>query len=68
LNYPPTATHVAVKGGSWDGEGTLSSGVLRASQPTVLTYELKFTKPGIYRYQCLVHRRMRGRVLVQDAP
>jgi plastocyanin len=66
VSYPPSSARVAVKGGSWSGEGAFSSGILRASQPTVLTYELTFTKPGSYRYLCLVHPRMRGRVVVQD--
>jgi plastocyanin len=63
--YPPAAARVAVKGGAWSGEGAFSSGIIRASQPTVLTYELSFTKAGTYRYQCLVHKRMRGRVIVE---
>jgi plastocyanin len=68
VSYPPASGVVDVDGGAWSGEGEFSSGVLRASPPGVITYTLRFSKAGTYRYQCLIHQRMRGRVVVQDAP
>jgi len=62
--YPPPAKPVAVDGGTWSGDGVFSSGVLRASPPGTVTYTLRFSKPGTYAYQCVVHRAMRGRVIV----
>lgn len=44
-------------------EGTHSSGVLYS--PTgLITYEISFTEPGTYRYQCLMHPGMSGIVTV----
>lgn len=64
LRYVPPKRDVAIDGGSWSGEGSFSSGVIRATPPADVTYTLRFTKPGEYRYVCLVHSRMRGRILV----
>ncbi|HYZ92145.1 MAG TPA: hypothetical protein VFA34_07105 [Actinomycetota bacterium] len=64
VSYPPSGGAIKVDGGTWDGEGEFSSGVLRAIPPRVVTYTLRFSEPGTYRYQCLVHQRMRGRVEV----
>lgn len=70
---PPAATsgsaraaEIAVDGGSWDGDEPISSGVLRSTPPAAVTYSLAFTEPGTYSYRCLVHQRMRGRVVVED--
>ncbi len=64
VSFLPTTAIVDIDGGSWSGEGEYSSGVLRATPPAQVTYTLRFPKPGSYRYQCLVHSRMRGRVVV----
>lgn len=64
VSYLPSAEPVEVDGGSWSGEGSFSSGILRATPPGVVNYKLTFTSPGTYRYRCLVHTRMRGRVVV----
>jgi plastocyanin len=65
VSFPPTAADVDVDGGVWSGEGSFSSGVLRATAPAEVTYKLTFANAGAYRYQCLVHSRMRGRVVVE---
>lgn len=68
VSYLSAEPKLVVRGGTWSGEGTLSSGVLRSTPPASVVYELTFAKAGIYRYRCLVHSRMRGVVRVQDAP
>lgn len=64
LAYPPTLAEVRVDGGSWGGEGSFSSGILRATPPAKVLYTLRFTEPGTYRYLCVVHQPMRGTVEV----
>jgi plastocyanin len=64
LAYPPVNARLMVDGGAWSGEGTHSSGILRSTPPTAVSYTLTFAKPGTYRYVCLVHQRMRGRIEV----
>lgn len=50
----------AVDAGSWDGSFAISSGLLSEG-----TYSLTFTRPGTYRYACLLHPRMVGEVDVK---
>jgi plastocyanin len=47
---------------SYNGTGNASSGILLPGQ----NYTLKFTKPGTYKYQCLIHDEMKmlGKVVV----
>lgn len=54
-NTPPPP----IDAGRWDGSNFISSGILEGG-----TYSLTFTKPGRYRYACLVHPRMVGEVVV----
>lgn len=65
LSFPPTMPSVEIDGGSYPGEGAFSSGILRATAPAVVKYTLRFEGAGTYRYRCLVHPRMRGRVVVE---
>lgn len=67
LGYPPVAARVKIDGGTWSGEGTHSSGVLRSTPPTAVSYTLRFANPGTYRYVCVMHSRMRGQVEVADS-
>lgn len=62
--YPPLPDVITVDGGSWPGEGSWSSGVIRAVPPGKVSYVLRFSKPGTYAYSCLVHDQMRGRIVV----
>lgn len=68
LAFPPTQSRLEIDGGTYSGDGAFSSGILRATAPAAVSYTLRFDEPGTYRYRCLVHPRMRGRVVVQDAP
>jgi plastocyanin len=52
-----------IDGGTYDGTGLFSSGLL-GSEP-FSTYTLRFSKPGRYRYACLVHPPMVGTVIVR---
>jgi plastocyanin len=65
LSFPPTQSLVEIDGGTYSGEGAFSSGILRATAPAVVKYTLTFEEAGTYRYRCLVHPRMRGRVVVE---
>jgi plastocyanin len=51
---------VEVDGGTYDGDGFFSSGLF-GGQPYA-TYTLRFSKPGTYRYACLLHPPMVGTV------
>lgn len=51
-----------VDGGTYDGEGFFSSGLI-GSEPFA-EYTLRFSKPGTYRYACLLHPPMVGTVEV----
>ena len=63
-NGPPPAPLV-IKGGSFDGNGFRSSGVIFSFPPAVLEYQLTFTAKGTFPYQCLVHDGMKGTVTIQ---
>lgn len=52
-----------IDGGTWDGSGFISSGLL-GSEPFSL-YTLRFSKPGRYRFACLVHPPMVGTLIVR---
>jgi plastocyanin len=52
-----------IDGGTWDGSGFISSGLL-GSEPYA-RYTLRFSKAGRYRYACLVHPSMVGTVDVR---
>ena len=53
---------IVVDGGTWDGSGFWSSGVLFSDAYT--KYTLRFSTPGTYRYACLIHPPMVGTVSV----
>ena len=61
---PPPAPLV-IKGGSFDGNGFRSSGVIFSFPPALLEYQLTFTAKGTFPYQCLVHDGMKGVVTIQ---
>lgn len=62
--WPPPPAAVVVDGGSWDGEGFHTSGILRADVPLDVTYTLAVTEPGTYEMRCLVHDEARARLVV----
>lgn len=45
-------------------DGFLSSGMLHSPAAGLITYVVRFTEPGSYRYECLIHPRMSGLVTV----
>ena len=51
-----------IDGGTWDGEGFWSSGVLYSD--AYVQYTLRISEPGTYRYACLIHPPMVGTVVV----
>ena len=53
-----------IDGGSFDGEGFASSGIIISFPPELATYTLTFTTAGTYNYQCLIHEDMEGTVRV----
>lgn len=65
---PPRAApseRVLLDGGRYDRDrGIHASGLLVAEQPGTLLYQIRFTRPGSYRYRCLVHPGMGGLVTV----
>jgi plastocyanin len=52
-----------VDGGTYDGSGFFSSGLM-SSEPYA-EYSLRFSKPGTYKYACLLHPPMVGTVEVR---
>jgi plastocyanin len=55
-------TPLVMDGGSWDGSGFWSSGVLFSDQ--YVQYTLRFSTPGTYPYACLIHPPMVGTIEV----
>lgn len=53
---------VEFDGGTYDGTGFWSSGVI--SSDPYLVYSMRITKPGTYKYACLIHPPMVGTVEV----
>lgn len=45
-------------------DGFLSSGMLYSPERGLIEYAMRFTDPGSYRYQCLIHPGMTGLVIV----
>ena len=59
---PGTGPPREVDGGTYDGSGFFSSGLF-GGEPFA-TYTLRFSKPGTYKYACLLHPPMVGTVEV----
>jgi hypothetical protein len=53
---------IVVDGGTYDGTGFWSSGVLFSE--AYVRYTLRFSNPGTYRVACLIHPPMVGTVTV----
>jgi plastocyanin len=63
---PPPPPPVHVDAGNYDGSHFLSSGLGAPTDPSQeVTYSVTFTKPGTYKYACLIHPQMVGEVDVQ---
>ena len=63
----PAASHrfqtKVVDAGSWDGKGFYSSGLIGGGP--YLEWSVRITRPGKYRYACLIHPPMVGTLEVQ---
>jgi plastocyanin len=55
---------LVIDGGTYDGEGFWSSGVLWSE--AYVEYTVRFAEPGTYPYACLIHPPMVGTVRVTD--
>lgn len=53
---------IEIEAPAWDGSGFYSSGVIFPS--SFARYSMSFSKPGKYRYACLIHPPMVGEVIV----
>ncbi|MDQ4131923.1 MAG: hypothetical protein M3179_01670, partial [Actinomycetota bacterium] len=51
-------------GGSWDGTGSRSTGIIPSFPPTLLGYKLTFTRAGTFNYICIFHPGMTGSIKV----
>ncbi len=61
----PKAPPVLIQGGTWDGTGFMSSGIIVSFPPGPLfQYQLSFSKAGTYQFKCLIHDNMEGTVKV----
>lgn len=61
---PPGPPQPPAGGSTFDGSAYVSSGFMQ----TGVAYSLKFTKPGTYKYYCLIHQpEMVGTIVVQAA-
>jgi plastocyanin len=56
---------VEIDGGTFDGAGFWSSGLIYGDP--YLVYHLRFSEPGTYKYACLIHPPMVGAVNVKAA-
>ncbi len=59
-NGPPKP--LSIDGGTWNGQGFLSSGLIQPD--TFASYSVRISKPGTYKFACLVHPLMVGTVVV----
>jgi plastocyanin len=61
-NNGPPPPPVVIDGGTWNGHGFFSSGLI--SPASFALYTLRFSKPGTYKFACLVHPLMVGTLTV----
>lgn len=60
---PPPEEPLMIDGGTWDGEGFYSTGLIGWAPYVV--FEMEFSKKGTYKYACLIHPPMVGTITVQ---
>jgi plastocyanin len=58
----PKPAHI--DGGTYDGSHFWSSGMINTPDDRYAQYTLRFSKPGTYRYACLVHPAMVGDITI----
>jgi plastocyanin len=59
---PAPPKPAVIDGGTWNGESFFSSGLI--SPGSFVLYNLRFSKPGTYKFACLVHPLMVGTLVV----
>lgn len=60
---PPGNEPLKIDGGTWDGEGFYSTGLI--GWAPYVEFSMKFSKPGTYKYACLIHPPMTGTIVVK---
>ncbi|HYO00217.1 MAG TPA: hypothetical protein VEU28_11130 [Actinomycetota bacterium] len=60
---PPPEEPLVIDGGTWDGEGFYSTGLIGWAPYAV--FEMEFSKKGTYKYACLIHPPMVGTITVR---
>lgn len=60
---PPPEEPLMIDGGTWDGEGFYSTGLIGWAPYVV--FEMEFAKKGSYKYACLIHPPMTGTITVR---
>ena len=60
---PPPEEPLVVDGGTWDGEGFYSTGLIGWAPYAI--FEMEFSKKGTYKYACLIHPPMVGTITVR---
>ncbi len=60
---PPPKEPLVIDGGTWDGEGFFSTGLIGWAPYVV--FEMEFAKKGTYKYACLIHPPMVGTITVR---
>jgi plastocyanin len=65
----PAVDNPSVPAAAYDGTGFWNSGVIGVDRPAGLTFTMTFSKPGVYRYYCIMHESqgMVGTVTVLPA-
>ena len=63
--FPSDPPPLAPYGGDTHGNGFFSTGVLGKDLPGGTSATISFSKPGAYRYMCLIHPEMVGTINVQ---
>ena len=66
FEFPPAdnAQPIPIDGGSYDGNGFKSTGIVGSVPPALISPKLAFTKAGTFTYRCLFHRDMQGTIKV----
>jgi plastocyanin len=62
--YPTDRPPLPPYGGANHGNGFEGSGILGSGGPLPSSVKITFTKPGVYRYECAIHKNMDGKITV----
>jgi plastocyanin len=62
--YPSDPPPLPAYTGANHGNGFEGSGVLALGGPLPSSAKIKFTKPGVYQFECVIHENMDGKITV----